>query len=152
MNQPTTTYTARALNTQDLYEFQYDLNGHLKSFKILEGQLTGQQMKWLFSNSNFPANESIMKTIWLKNLKKHFDIQVGTPDLSFDKFWQLYSHKVKKQASIKAWDRLSKKDKIEAIKSIESYDKYLARKHIAKAHAATYLNQRYFEDNFNSIH
>lgn len=152
MNEPTTTYTVRALKSRDLYEFTYDLDGHLRQFTILEGALTRPQMKTFFRDGYFPAYEGMMKALWMKKLKMHFDIEVGTPDLSFEKFWQLYNHKVKKQASQKAWQRLGKKDKMEAIKAIKSYNGYLYRKGVAKAHASTYLNQRYFEDHFASIH
>lgn len=147
-----TTYTVRALNSDTVWTFTYDLDGNLRSFQIMEGELSAKQMKWLFSSGNFPANESIMKNVWMLELKKNFEIIVGAPDLSFDNFWHSYNYKVKKIASERVWKRLSKKDRLEAIKAIEAYDKYLARKHIAKANPSTYLNQRYWEDNFNSIH
>lgn len=148
----TTTYTVKSQNDTHIWEFQYDLNGHLRAFKILEGELSAKQMKWLFAQANFPANESIMKTIWMKNLKENFEIIVGAPDLSFDAFWNAYNHKIKKVVSEKAWNRLSKKDRMEAIKGVKPYDNFLKRKGIAKAHASTYINQRYWEDNHASIH
>lgn len=148
----TTTYTVKSQNDTHIWEFKYDLNGHLRSFKILEGELSAKQMKWLFAQANFPANESIMKTVWMKNLKENFEILVGEPDLSFYAFWNSYNHKVKKVVSEKAWNRLSKKDRMDALKAIKPYDNYLARKGIAKAHPATYINQRYWEDNHASIH
>lgn len=147
-----TTYTVKSQNDTHIWEFQYDLNGHLRSFKILEGELSAKQMKWLFAQANFPANQSIMKTVWMKNLKANFEIIVGEPDLSFDAFWNAYNHKVKKVVSERAWNRLSKKDRMDALKAIKSYEGYLHRKGIAKAHPATYLNQRYWEDSFASVH
>ena len=148
----TTTYTVRALNSDTVWTFKYDLNGDLRAFKIEEGKLSGRQIKWLFASGNFPANESIMKTEWMQKMKNNFEIIIGKPDLSFDNFWKLYNHKVKKTVSQRVWKRLSKKDKLEAVKHIKEYDKYLMRKHIAKANPSTYLNQRYWEDNHGSIH
>ena len=147
-----TIYTVKSIQDGYIWQFKYTLNGDLKSFEILEGTLSANQMKWLFSSSNFAANESIMKTVWMQNLKKNFEITIGAPDLSFEAFWKAYNHKVKKIISEKAWERLSKKDRIEAIKGIKPYDNYLARKGIAKAHPSTYINQRYWEDNHASIH
>ena len=147
-----TIYTVKSKQDGYIWQFKYDLNGNLKAFEILEGILSGKQMKWLFASANFAANESIMKTVWMLNLKSNFEITVGVPDLSFEVFWNTYNHKVKKLLSEKAWERLSKKDRIDALQGIKPYDGYLSRKGVAKAHPATYLNQRYWEDNHASIH
>lgn len=147
-----TIYTVKSIQDGYIWQFKYTLNGDLKSFEILEGTLSANQMKWLFSSSNFAANESIMKTVWMQNLKKNFEITIGAPDLSFEAFWSLYNHKVKRVVSEKAWERINQKDRMEAIKGIKPYDNYLARKGIGKAHASTYINQRYWEDNHASIH
>ncbi len=37
MKELVTTYTIKAKNTPHIWEFQYDLNGFLKAFKIIEG-------------------------------------------------------------------------------------------------------------------
>lgn len=147
-----TIYTVKSKYDTHIWEFQYDLNGHLRTFKILEGELSVKQMKWLFGGQNFPANEVMMKTIWMKKLRSNFEVVVGEPDLSFEAFWNAYNHKVKKVVSERAWNRLSKKDRLDALKAIKSYEGYLHRKGIAKAHPATYLNQRYWEDSFASVH
>lgn len=147
-----TIYTVKGKHEGHIWQFKYDFNGNLKAFEILEGLLSANQMKWLFASSNFAANESIMKTVWMHNLKTNFEITIGTPDLSFDVFYNAYNHKVKKLLSEKAWERLSKKDRMNALQGIKPYDNYLARKGIAKAHPSTYINQRYWEDNHASIH
>lgn len=149
-----TTYTVTGKLTGMIWEFNYDLNGHLRAFKIIEGELTGKQMSWLFGGSNFPGSENLMKTIWLqdKELQKHFEVTIGEPDLSFEAFYKAYNYPVSKQKTIRAWEKLSKKDKLEALKGIKPYDGMLARKHIAKAHPSTYLNSRRWEDDNNAIH
>lgn len=147
-----TTYTVKGKNSDVFWEFKYDLNGDLKQFKLLEGTLSTKQAKWLFGSDNFPFIESVMRSVWMPELKQNFEIIKGSPDLSFDSFWKLYNQKVKKVMAEKAWKRLSKTDRLEAIKGIKAYDGYLKRKGIAKAHPSTYLNQRYWEDNYRSIH
>lgn len=148
-----TTYTVRSKNTDDVLEFIYDLNGVLTSFKILRGSLDGRKAKWLFS-PRFPAFESMMKTIWMKEPEytKNLRIEAGELDLSFETFMKAYRHRIKKQQAKKAWEKLSKADKIEALKGIKSYDAYLVRKQVPKCNPQAYLNQRRWEDDFNSIH
>ncbi|CDF80597.1 hypothetical protein BN863_28850 [Formosa agariphila KMM 3901] len=149
-----TTYTVQGLVKGFLWEFKYDLNGRLRSFKIIDGDLTGNQMKWLFNNSNFPASETLMKTIWINNkeLKTLMKVTIGEPDLTFDTFWDAYGHKLKKIDTQKFWSKMSKKDKIDAIAYIKTYDNYLARKGVAKTNPHRYLSKRYWEDNHASIH
>ena len=143
-----TTYLVRGKKQGFVWEFQYDLNGFLRGFKILEGNLTGNQMKWLFSGSNFPASETLIKTIWLNNkeISRHIEVTVGEPDLSFVVFWQLYDEKQKKQVSLKLWNKLTKADKLNAIKYIRSYNSLLRTKNQAKALPDTYLRQKRWLD------
>lgn len=144
-----TIYTVTGKETQVLWLFKYDLNGLLREFKLEEGQLDSKQVAWLFHKDRFPYHESIIKG-W--KAIKNFEITIGIPDLSFDTFFDLYGHRIKKQQATKSWERLSQKDKMDAIKYIKIYDNYLARKRVAKTNPATYLNQRYWEDDHGSIH
>ena len=144
-----TTYTVTGENSNIVWQFKYRLNGLLFQFKLLEGELDEKQIKWLFVKANFPYNESQIKG-W-KTIKE-FKIEIGKPDLSFNAFWETYNQKVKKVMSEKAWKRLSQKDQMAAIAYVKTYDKYLSRKHVAKAAPSTYINQRYWEDNHGSIH
>lgn len=145
-----TTYTVTGKNTNIVWQFKYRLNGLLYEFKLMEGELDQKQINWLFVKGKFPYQEAQIKG-WINSIK-NFKIEVGAPDLSFDTFYDHYNHKIKKPMSEKAWSRLSKKDQMAAIEYIPTYDKYLARKHVAKAAPSTYLNQRYWEDNHASIH
>ena len=60
-----TTYRAKGKEIGLVFLFKYDLNGNLKLFEISEGELNAKQMKWLFAMGNFPACESIMRSIWM---------------------------------------------------------------------------------------
>ncbi|MEQ3500628.1 hypothetical protein ABMY20_12795 [Tenacibaculum sp. SSH1-16] len=150
MSEMVTTYTVKGRKTSIIWEFKYDLNGLLSNFKIVEGELDDQQKKWLFYYTRFPYTENKIKS-WDK-VYKNFEVVIGEPDLSFDTFWNLYNYKVGKLQAKKAWDKLSKSDQLKAIKQIKAYDGMLYRKKIQKANPATYLNQRRFDDEFNSIH
>ena len=63
------TYRAKGKDIGLVFLFKYDLNGHLKLFEIAEGSLNARQMKWLFAETNFPADESVMRSIWMKDKK-----------------------------------------------------------------------------------
>ena len=146
-----TTYRAKGKEIGLVFLFKYDLKGNLKLFEIAEGELNAQQMKWLFASANFPADESIMRSIWMKDKKylKVFEIEKSVANLSFEALWNLYDNKVKKFESEKSFKKLKEADIIKCFLSIPGYNKYLQRKGVAKAHLSTFINQRYFEDDWS---
>lgn len=146
-----TTYRAKGKEIGLVFLFKYDLKGNLKLFEIAEGELNANQMKWLFANANFPADESIMRSIWMKDKKylKVFEIEKSPANLSFEALWNLYDNKVKKFECEKSFKKLKEADVIKCFLSIPGYNKYLQRKGVAKAHLSTFINQRYFEDDWS---
>lgn len=146
-----TTYRCKGKEIGLVFLFKYDLKGNLKLFEIAEGELNAQQMKWLFASANFPADESIMRSIWMKDKKylKVFEIEKSVANLSFEALWNLYDNKVKKFESEKSFKKLKEADIIKCFLAIPGYNKYLQRKGVAKAHLSTFINQRYFEDDWN---
>jgi len=142
-----TTYTVKSKEKGLIFLFKYDLNGHLKAFEILEGELSTSQIKFLFS-PNFPATEILMKTVWQKDklYTERFEIIKAAPVLDFENLWQIYNNKVKKFEAEKSYNKLKEPDKIRCFLAIKGYDKYLAKAGVAKAHLSTFINQRYFED------
>lgn len=147
--EPITTYTVRGKDFPVVLEFKYHLNGLLSTFTILEGQLSQKFQEWLFNPNRFPYNQEKMK-VWAT--KNNIEIIVGEPNITFNVFWENYNYKVKKVMAQKAWDKLSKNDKINAIEGIKRYDGFLYRKvSQAKANPSTYLNQRYWEDSYGSL-
>ncbi len=147
--EPTTIYTLKAKRTKVVLEFEYDLNGVLKSFTIREGILEDKQIMWLFNYKVFPYLEGVIK-LWETQHKKEFEFIVGKPDLSFDTFWELYNYKLGKQNSIKQWDKLSERDKIEAIRKIKAYNSFLVRKGHDRLYPERYLKYRAFENQYGS--
>ena len=145
-----TTYTVKSKNSNNVWEFKYDLNGNLKAFKVLEGILTDAQMIWLFRKGNFPVLESIIKTIWLPNLKQNFEITVGDIDLSFDAFWNAYANKVgKRKETENKWSRMPKAEKIQVLSNISKYNNYLKYyPKQQKQYPSTYLNQEAYKNDW----
>lgn len=143
-----TTYTIKSKNSNNIWEFKYHLNGVLYSFKALDGVLSVTQIEWLFVKANFPYKEDQIKD-WQKKLKANFEITVGEPQLSFETLWILYDNKVKKFEAIKAFNKLKEPDIIRCFLSVPGYNKYLQRKGIAKAHLSSFINKRYFDDDWN---
>lgn len=152
MNQETI-YIIRSKLNGYVWRFKYHLNGDFKSFEILEGQLNAKQVLWLFGGmikdkfqqAHFPILESTIK-IWESKLKENFEITIENPNLDFDTLWKLYDNKVKKFEAEKAFKKLKEPDVIKCFLTVKEYDKYLQRKGVAKAHLSTFINQRYFED------
>ena len=144
-----TTYRAKGKEIGLIFLFKYDLNGNLKLFEIQEGELNDEQIKWLFS-SRFPANESIIKMVWMKELKytKVFTVEVSPADLSFDALWNLYDHKIAKFHAEKAFAKLKEETIIKIFISIPKYENYLRKSKIAKAHLATYINGQYYDNEY----
>lgn len=143
-----TTYRAKGKDIDIVLLFKYDLNSNLKLFEVSAGQLRDDQLKWLFSR--FPVNENDMTTLWMKNEKytKVFTIEKSPADLSFDAGWLLYNHKLAKQDAEKSFKKMTEAEKIKFFLSLPPYERYLKTSGIAKCHMATYINKRYYENEY----
>ncbi len=141
-----TTYTLRALTRESVWIFKYDLNGIITEVKFLKMGLTEKQLIWLFKDGNFPYKEQIIKE-W-KFDKKLFEITIGEPDLSFESLWKIYDHKIAKFHAEKAFKTLKDETKIKLFISIPKYLQYLQKSKIGQAHLATYINGKYYENEY----
>lgn len=148
MNDQITIYTVKSKNSDTVWVFKYFLNGTLNEFKVLEGIPSEKQFNWLFKLGNFPYYEIQMNN-WQAKLKANFEIVKGEPILTFEALWDLYQNKVKRVESEKQFNKLKEADIIKCFLSIPGYNKYLQKKGIAKAHLSTFINQRYFEDDWS---
>ena len=145
-----TIYRAKGKEMGLVFLFKYCLNGNLRAFIIEEGDLNAKQMKWLFSGSNFPANETIMTTVWMQqdNYKKVFTVEKFAADLSFEAFWNIWGLKLKKDHSEKAWNKLKEGEKIKCFLNHKSYCNHLIKTGQFKAHLVTWLNGKRFNDEY----
>ncbi len=144
-----TTYRAKGKTVGLEFLFKYDLNGNLKVFEIVDGNLTGEQMSWLFSG-NFPATETIIKANWMKleKYKKVFEVTVSPANLSFEAFWKLYDYKVDKFQAQKYFNKLKEADIIKLFNSTPEYKKFCQRKNIPTRYPSTYIAQRSYLDDY----
>lgn len=138
-----TIYTVK-MQSGSIWQFKYNLKGILIYFNVLEGDLSEKQEKFLYLDGKFPWRETQIKE-WAK-LYKHATVEVGEPDLSFENFWKRYDLKVKKEASEKAWNKLTDADKIKCFLRLKKYNQNLARTNQAKAHLVTWINQKRYND------
>jgi hypothetical protein len=143
-----TIYRAKGKVIEIVLLFKYDLNGNLKLFEISDGQMRQDQLVWLFSR--FPVSENDMKTLWMKHEKytKVFSIEISPADLSFESGWQQYNHKMAKQDAEKSFKKMSEAEKIKFFLSLPPYERYLKTSGIAKCHMATYINKKYFDNEY----
>lgn len=144
-----TTYRVKGKTIGLTFLFKYYLNGALKSFEIVEGELNEQQIGWLYS-PNFPATETDIIQVWAKAKYhiKHFTVEKFAADLSFDAFWKIYDLKINKEKSQKAYEKLSEADKIKCFLAHPKYLKHLQLTGQAKAHLVTWINQKRFNDEY----
>jgi hypothetical protein len=73
---------------------------------------------------------------------------------SFDSFWKHYPRRVNKQEALRAWNRLSAQDRMECLRTIPLHAAQWERAGTEWRfipHAATWLNQRRFEDELESV-
>ncbi|HLT54394.1 MAG TPA: hypothetical protein VKZ97_10895 [Flavobacteriaceae bacterium] len=145
-----TTYRAKGHAIGLVFLFKYDLNGHLRGFKIEEGELNQEQKRWMFSGSNFPVSETMMQQVWMKDprYKKLFDVQVNKADVSFESFWSIWGLKIKKEKSEAAWNKLTEAEKIQCFLSHAKYEAHLKKTGQAKAHLVTWINQKRWTDEY----
>ena len=68
----------------------------------------------------------------------------------FNDFYKLYPLKKSKQSALKAWNKLSEKDKQAAKEKLMAYIDDCMRNKRAFKYPATYLNQRTWEDDFDT--
>ena len=69
----------------------------------------------------------------------------------FEEFYKIYPLKKSKATAIKAWKKLSPKDRKEAIDKLPQYIADCAINHRNAKYPATYLNQRTWEDEFGEV-
>jgi hypothetical protein len=77
------------------------------------------------------------------------DNQKASDEL-FEKFWESYAYKRGKDKAIKAWKRLTKKEKEEAIKCVPVYKEDCLKNDRNMKYPSTYLNGKTWEDDFSS--
>ena len=138
-----TTYEVTFIETKEKWIFQYrKTDGILHCFINSPG--TG--FINLLRKQTFPESITMIEA-WAK-FKKIVTIELKIDDYSFEAFWKKYNLKVKKEASEKAFEKLTLVEKIKCFNSLKKYDEFLAKSGQAKAHLVTWINQKRFNDEY----
>lgn len=139
------TYTVTGKNTDVLWQFGYDTEGNIISFQFLNGKLDEKQERWLFhSPVKFPYKESMIEN-WQSSIK-NFNVEKGEPDITFDRFYNTYAVKQKRAVTKELWEKLSKRNKIDAIAYIKRFNDFLKRNGTGKPLPDTYIRQKRWLD------
>lgn len=143
------TYNLIGSKTNGVLVFKYNLNGVLIDFQLQDcDKMNEKQINWFFTPDRFPYLEHQIKNF---QAVREFTVTEGELEITFEMFWNAYKYKVKRMQAEKAWEKLSESDQLKAIAGIRHYDGYLQRKRgIDKAHPGSYLNQKYFNDEWGS--
>jgi hypothetical protein len=137
------TYKVTFRETADEWLFQYRISdGAIYSFYNLKGK----RVLKLFQNGQFPGTKHEIEN-WTK-YKQLVTIEMVLDDYSFEAFWKAYNLKVKKDASEKAFEKLSLVDKIKCFNGLKKYDEFLVKTSQAKAHMVTWINQKRYNDEY----
>lgn len=111
--------------------------GMIDAFRLKEPVMVTDEPSFFAEPSSVPAPS------------KPISAKQSSP--SFDDFWNAYKYKVGKNTAEKAWRKLSNAEKFSAVGRIPVYNKFLEVTGISKKHPSTYLNQKSWTDDFESI-
>src|SRR5690606_6833834 len=122
--------------------FKYNLKGYLSSVEIAASGMKLEVFNWIWDNlpkTTKEVDEYIQRA-------KNFKITEIPEDLSFERFWIEYGHKVgKKTMTLNAWKKLSQADKIAALIYIKKLKDIKKKDGTQMPYPQTYLNQKYWE-------
>ncbi|MDA6068662.1 hypothetical protein NJT12_03425 [Flavobacterium sp. AC] len=138
------TYTVK-MQSGDIWQFKYNLNGVLIFFNVLEGDLKPKQEKFLYLDGKFPWKEEHIKS-WSK-LFKTTTVEVGEPDLSFTAFWKIYPYNPlsKKKLSLTRFSKLTEAQKIRIFLKTPEFIKEKNKQNSAFPYAEVYINQGWWD-------
>jgi hypothetical protein len=124
--------------------FGYDIDGHI----LYYNNECDNQAAIIWLKTYMPVNE-----MDLPKLRKQIEgtITEIPEDLSFDRFWNMYDHKVNRKRAEPLFEKLSEADKMLAIMRIKHYQNYCGVKSRPLADPDGYLSKRHFETNWNNL-
>jgi hypothetical protein len=117
--------------------FIFSENGYINTY-INSALLTEDQQTFLISNFPFKLDE-LNKLI---SKSKSLHLREVPLELTFTMFWDKYNYKSDKYLAEKIWNKMSKKEQLEAYEYIPFYHSEIARTGASKKYPKTYLNQK----------
>lgn len=136
-------YEVVSKKTGNLVEVTYDDRGILSVVRF-EGTPDQVAVKWMLNN--IPLNENDIKFFQTAM----FDINVIIEKVSHEEFWEIYNHKIGKQASEKQWGKLTMAERGKAIRNVPRYQSYCKQQNPPRKlkDPERYLSQKTFNDQF----
>jgi hypothetical protein len=118
--------------------FEYNDEGFLMKYELTPGTFDKLQFAWLFSR--FPRTLELLEKWKVWNVP-NVTIKKVEEDLSFQRFYDLYDHKISKRSRAEtAWNALSRANKALAIAYLPKYEAHLRKTSQNKKYPETYLN------------
>lgn len=137
------TFIAKHHKTQLKVTFQYDITEILRVVEF-EGDWTADKIAKVLANATTTTAE-MLKRLQVQDLKKGW-IYAELSDISFANFYQQYPRKVgPKETTEKAWNKLGKVDKMEAILFLPELIKLKESDGTAFPYPPSYLNKKYWK-------
>lgn len=122
--------------------FTYNEEGLLTGF-FNDAKLAEEHL--IFLHGNFPVLETLLER--MAGNSKTMTIRLTTHEVTFEQFWDAWKLKVDKQDAMKAWEKMSIADRIQAFERIPQYNFYLSTRPNQNAlYPATYLRGKYEND------
>lgn len=126
--------------------YKYCDSGYLIEFRY-EATMNDQQRNWLLSKmpltiAGFEALIANSDTVKVEEVML---------DLSFESFWKTYPHKRNPQRCKPLWEKMSEKNKLQCLQSIEPYKRYVQRRGIAHKDPEGYLRGQEYLNDFNKL-
>jgi len=109
--------------------------------------MTDTALVWFLNN--IPRDLTELES--LKKTTKGTLIEVPQ-EISFEAFWDTYSKKINRKRSETIWAKMTEAQKLKAIISVQSYDRYLQRTQWrSKADPDTYLRNQNYDTDWNKV-
>lgn len=139
------TYTVK-MQSGDIWQFKYNLKGVLIYFKVVEGDISEKQEKFLYLDGKFPWKEAQIKK-WSELYKKTI-VEIGEPDLSFATFWKMYPPNPlsKKKLAQERYNKLKEADKIKLLMKIPEYIRLKTKDDTKFPYAEVFIHQRWWDN------
>ena len=124
----------------EMASFEYDNDELLKELRIL-ASLQKSQINVIAANCTTPTDLAMLVE-FIQKKDSTAIIEEIAENLSFERFWEEYNHKVGKKAQVqKKWESMPDTEKAKALKHIKKYNFFLAeRPNIERKYPQTYLN------------
>lgn len=117
---------------------EYNELGYLVRYELTPGAFEDKQFEYLAQK--FPRKLVHIEQ-WKQAKLPNVTIRIAEEDLSFERFYDLYAHKVSKRSRAEnIWKAMPNTERAKALAYIAKYERYLLDSGVNKKYPETYLN------------